>query len=53
MKKVKSFISHTNIPKLCEDKANFCEEDLIENDLYDSLKSMENDKSPGNEGLTK
>ena len=26
---------------------------MIEKDLYDSMKSMENIKSPGNDGLTK
>ena len=50
---IKSFLSHINIPKLCEDKANLCEEDVTEKDLYNSLKSMQNDKSPGNDRLTK
>ena len=49
----KSFLRHLNIPKLSEDKSKPCEEDLAEKDLYDSLKSMQNDKSPGNDGLTK
>ena len=26
--------------------------ELTEKDLYDSMKSMENEKSPGNDGLT-
>ena len=50
---IKSFLSHINIPKLSEDKRKLCEEDLTEKDLCDSLKSMQNDKSPGNDGLTK
>ena len=25
----------------------------LEKDLFDSMKNMENDKSPGNDGLTK
>ena len=29
------------------------EEPLTEKELYDSLKSMPNEKSPGNDGLTK
>ena len=28
-------------------KVELCEKDLIEKDLYDVLKSMQNDKSPG------
>ena len=41
------------IPKLSEDKAKLCEEDLTEKDLCDSLKSIQNDKSPGNDRLIK
>ena len=50
---IKNFLRQLNIPKLPEDKSKLCEEDLTEKDLYDSLKSMQNDKSPGNDGLTK
>ena len=50
---IKSFLRHLNIPKLPEDKSKLCEEDLTEKDLYDSLKIIQNDKSPGNDGLTK
>ena len=49
---IKSFLSHINISKFSEDKAKVCEEDLTEKDLYDSLKCMQNDKSPGKDGLT-
>ena len=41
------------IPKLSEDKAKLCEEDLTEKDLCDSLKSIQNDKSTGNDRLIK
>ena len=51
--KLKIFLRHLNIPKLSEDKSKLCEEDLTEKDLYDSLKSMQNDKSPDNDGLIK
>ena len=47
---IKYFSRHLNIPKLPEDKSKLCGE---EKDLDDSLKSMKNDKSPGNDGLTK
>ena len=53
MREIKSFFSHINIQKLSEDKAKLCEEDLTEKDLYNSLKSMQNDISPGNEVLIK
>ena len=42
-----------NIPKLSENEAKFCEKDLTEKDLYNSLKSMQSDKSPGNDELAK
>ena len=51
--KIESFLSHINIPKLSEDKAKLSEEDLTRKDLYDSLKILQSDKSPGNDGLTK
>ena len=38
---IKNFLRHLNIPKLSEDKSKLCEEDLTEEDLYDSLKSMQ------------
>ena len=41
---IKNCLSHLNIPKLPEGKSKLFEEDLTENDLYDSLKSMQNDK---------
>ena len=53
MTEIKSFLSHTNIPKLYQDKPKLCEKKLTEKDLHDSLKNMQNDKSPGNERLTK
>ena len=53
MTEIKRFLSHVNIPKLSEDKAKVYQEDLTEKDLYDSLKSMQNDNSPSNNWLTK
>ena len=38
--------------KLSEDKRKLCEEDLTKEDLCDSLKSIQNGKYPGNDGLT-
>ena len=53
MVKIKSFLRDLNIPNLSENKSKFYEEDLTEKDLYDYLKSMQNDKSPGSDDLTK
>ena len=44
---------NVDIPKLSENLAKLCEENLIEKDLHSSLRSMQSDKSPGNDGLTK
>ena len=40
-----------DVPKLFEDQVELC--DLTEKDLYKSLKNMQNDKSLGNDDLTK
>ena len=45
--------SSLNIPKLSTDQIILCDIELTEKDLYDSMKSMENVKSQGNNGLTK
>ena len=42
-----------DVPKLSEDQVKLCEEDFTKKDLYESLRSMQNDKSAGNDGLTK
>ena len=47
------FFSDADIPKLSETQAKLCEEGLNEKDLYNSVKSMQSDKSPGNNRLTK
>ena len=50
---MENFFSDVNIPKLSENQVKLCEENLTEKDLYNSLKSMQSNKSPGNDGLTK
>ena len=50
---IKNFLNVIDVPKLSEDQVNPCEEDLTEKDLCKSLRSMQNDKSPENDGLTK
>ena len=41
---IKDFLNVIDVPKLSENQVKLCEEDL---------RSMQNDKSPGNNGLTK
>ena len=47
------FFSDVYIPKLSENQIKLCKDNLTAKDLYNSLKSMQSDKSPGNDGLTK
>ena len=48
-------ISHNTLdtPKLSTDQIILCDIELTEKDLYDTRKSIENNKYPGNDGLTK
>ena len=48
-----NFLDTLQIPKLSDDECLLCEGELTENELYDALKNMPNNKSPGNDGLTK
>ena len=41
------------VPKLQKEQVIKCEGEITEPELLKSLKSMKNDKSPGNHGLTK
>ena len=50
---IKDFLNVIDVPKLSEDQVKLCEEDLTKKDLYKSLRSMQNDKSSGKDGLTK
>ena len=51
--KIKDFLNVIDVPKHSEDQVKLFEGDLIEKDLCKSLKSMQSDKSPGNDSLTK
>ena len=42
-----------DIPKLHENDKQSCEREITKNECWDALKSMGNNKSPGNDGLTK
>lgn len=46
------FMQGTDIPKLTDDMRNICEGRLSTKECFNCLKSFENNKSPGNDGLT-
>ena len=48
-----SFLNEVSVPKLNYEDAIICEGDLNELELLKALKSMQNNKSPGNDGLAK
>ena len=50
---MEKFFSDVDIPKLSRNQAKLYEGNLTKKDLHISLKSMQSDKSPGNDGLTK
>ena len=50
---INHFLNTLVIPKLSADQIILCHIELTEKDLHDSMKSMKNDKSSGNDGLTK
>ena len=51
--KVDTFLNKMSLPKLDNQKALSCERPITETKLLNALKSMSNDKSSGNDGLTK
>ena len=48
-----SFLNKVLVPKLNYEDARICGVDLNKLELLKALKSMQNNKSPGNDGLTK
>ena len=49
----KKFLDKIKTLVLASKKANICEGDLVESELFKSLSSMQDCKSPENDGLTK
>ena len=49
---IEKFLCGITTPSLNNDQINLCEKDLSETDLYNAMKNMQNNKSPGNDGLT-
>ena len=46
-------MDNISLPLINNEFFNLCENDLTEDELLISLKSMQNNKTPGNDGLTK
>ena len=51
--KIVSFLDNISLQVINNDFFNMCENDLTEDELLISLKSMQNNKTPGNDGLMK
>ena len=50
---ISSFLENINLPTISNEQALECEGIISETELLKALKSMKNDKSPGNDGITK
>ena len=47
------FLNSLSIKTLTNEQYDLCENKISETDLFDSMKNMKNNKTPGNNGLTK
>ena len=50
---IQSFLDKVSLSKLTENQTLKCEGPITESELLNALTSMDNDKSPGNDGITK
>ena len=50
---LEDYLNKIPIPKLSNNQKDLCEGIITEKELFAALKSMDNNKSPGNDGLTK
>ena len=48
-----AYLRNINIPKLTDDERNVCEGKLTKMEIWYTLNSMGNNRSPGNDGLSK
>ena len=51
--KLEQFLNSISLPTLTNDEKLICEGEITEKELFISLSKMEDNKSPGNDGLTK
>ena len=47
------YLENVSMPCLSKENQDSCEGVIIEKELFEALKSMQNKKSPGNDGLSK
>ena len=47
------FLERVSLPVMNNDFFDLCENDLTEDEILSSLKDTQNNKTPGNDGLTK
>ena len=52
-KNITAYLNQISIPVLTGEQSQTCEGPILENELLKALKNMTNNKSPGNDGLTK
>ena len=50
---IENFLCGITTPSLNNNQINLCKKNLSETDLYNAMKNMQNNKSPGNYALTK
>ena len=53
VREIENFLCAITTPSFNNDQINLCEKDLSETDSYNAMKNMQNNKFPGNNGLTK
>ena len=51
--KIKAYLENKPLSKFTNEKTLSCESIISKDEVFKSLKSMENNKSPGNDGLSK
>ena len=50
---IQSFLDKVSLPRLNDNQALKCQGAINENELLKALTSMDNDKTPGNDGIRK
>ena len=50
---ITAYLNQISIPVRTEEQSQTCDGPILENELLKALKNMSNNKSPGNDGLTK
>ena len=50
---ITAYLNQISIPVLTEEQPQACKGPILENELLKALKNMSNNKSPGNDSLTK